>query len=99
MTDDIELRRRRVAYRATHRGTKEMDLILGRFAQARLSGMSEGELAIFERFAALPDPILAGWFSQIECPNEAEFVALIGVLRAFHGLSEPNKVVSEKTEQ
>jgi len=98
MTDDIELRRRRVAYRATHRGTKEMDLILGRFAQARLSGMSESELAVFERFAALPDPMLAGWFSQAETPKESEFVALIGALREFHGLGSSNESASEKTE-
>ena len=40
MTDDIEIRRRRAAYRACHRGTKEMDVVLGRFAQARLAAMA-----------------------------------------------------------
>lgn len=98
MTDDIELRRRRVAYRATHRGTKEMDLILGRYAQARLPAMGERELAIFERFAALPDPMLAGWFSQAETPTEAEFVALIEALRNFHGLSTTQTTASETPE-
>ncbi|TMJ66522.1 MAG: succinate dehydrogenase assembly factor 2, partial [Alphaproteobacteria bacterium] len=39
MTDDVERRRRRAVYRACHRGTKEMDWILGRFAQAALADM------------------------------------------------------------
>ena len=39
MTDDAETRRRRAAYRACHRGTKEMDWILGRFAEAALPAM------------------------------------------------------------
>src|SRR6185436_18374500 len=56
MTDDVETRRRRAAYRACHRGTKEMDWILGRFAQAALQGMSADGLGVFERLLALPDP-------------------------------------------
>ena len=40
MTDDVAIRRRRAAYRASHRGTKEMDLILGRYAVARLPDMT-----------------------------------------------------------
>ena len=86
MSDDIEIRRRRAAYRACHRGTKEMDFILGRFAQARLSGMTLQELADFERFLAVSDPLLSRWFQQGEAPDEAAFAALIGALRTYHGL-------------
>ena len=87
MTDDIEIRRRRAAYRACHRGTKEMDLILGRFAQARLSRMTLQELDDFERLLALPDPLLTQWFQQGEGPEEAALAALIGALRTYHGLA------------
>jgi len=54
MTDDIEIRRRRAAYRACHRGTKEMDLILGRFAEAKLPRMTLRELEDFERRSRFP---------------------------------------------
>ena len=57
MTDDVETRRRRAAYRACHRGTKEMDWMLGRFAEARSSAMSPTPRH-FERLLALPDPDL-----------------------------------------
>src|SRR5689334_17088439 len=49
MTDDVETRRRRAAYRACHRGTKEMDWILGRFAHSALPAMSGPSLGLFER--------------------------------------------------
>ena len=98
MADDIELRRRRAAYRASHRGTKEMDLILGRFANARLGTMSAGELASFERMIALPDPVLAGYFSQADTPAEPEFATLMEALRRFHGLEEVLGGTPEKTE-
>jgi antitoxin CptB len=87
MPDDIEIRRRRAAYRACHRGTKEMDVVLGRFAQARLAGMSLAELTDFERLLALPDPLLTEWFERRVVPDEPGFVALIGALRSYHGLA------------
>jgi antitoxin CptB len=87
MTEDVEMRRRRAAYRASHRGTKEMDVILGRFAAARLAGMSQAELDDFERFIALPDPVLTRWFECREAPPDEPSARLISTLRAFHGLS------------
>ncbi len=86
MNDDLEIRRDRAAYRASHRGTKEMDLILGRFAHAYLADMGAEEMTGFERFIALPDPVLTQWFSQDETPAEPEFAELITAMRAFHGL-------------
>jgi antitoxin CptB len=96
MTDDIEIRRRRAAYRACHRGTKEMDLVLGRFANARLAGMTVDELDDFERLLALPDPLLTQWFQQGEEPEEAALAALMSALRSYHGLAA---VAAEGPEQ
>lgn len=82
----METRRRRAAYRAAHRGTKEMDLVLGKFAQARLAGMAEAELALFEDLLLLPDPELQDmvWGAQAVEPR---FADLVGAIRAFHGLA------------
>jgi antitoxin CptB len=87
MTDELEMRRRRAAYRACHRGTKEMDFILGRFAEAHLPGMTGEALDEFERFIAMPDPVLTQWFSLGAAPEEPAFVTLIAGLRTFHGLA------------
>ena len=88
MTDDLEIRRRRAAYRASHRGTKEMDFILGRYVEAHLGGMTRAELDDFERLLATPDPVLAEWFSQGSRPHEPAFAAFIAALRAYHGLAD-----------
>jgi antitoxin CptB len=86
MLDDLEMRRRRAAYRASHRGTKEMDIILGRYAEVELGSMSGDELGAFERFLALPDPLLTQWFNQGASSDAGEFMELIAALRAHHGL-------------
>ncbi|HET6320827.1 MAG TPA: succinate dehydrogenase assembly factor 2 [Hyphomicrobium sp.] len=88
MHDDLEMRRRRAGYRASHRGTKEMDIILGRYAEAHLPGMGADGLDLFERFLALPDPVLTLWFSQGATDAEAgELAPLVAALRAHHGLT------------
>ena len=46
---DLGMRRRRALWRATHRGSKEMDFLLGRFAEQSLDGMNAAEIAVFER--------------------------------------------------
>jgi antitoxin CptB len=56
-----EITRKRLLWRATHRGIKEMDIVVGGFAQARLSNMSIGELALFEVLLEIPDQELLSW--------------------------------------
>jgi antitoxin CptB len=87
MTEDLETRRRRAAYRAWHRGTKEMDLMLGRFADSALADMSLDTLARFESLLALPDPDLQLMLLNPEPSAGPDALAdLIGRVRAFHGL-------------
>jgi antitoxin CptB len=86
MTDDVEKRRRRAAYRACHRGTKEMDWILGRFAEAALGDMSADRLGLFERLLSLPDPDLQDMVLHPELKPAGEFAELVAAVRAFHGL-------------
>ena len=80
-------RRKRAIYRASHRGTKEMDLVLGRFAAAHVEHMDNGELLAFEELLALPDPDLSRW-TTLDPPSleNAELANLIARIRVFHGL-------------
>lgn len=86
MAGDLDMRRRRAQFRACHRGTKEMDWLLGRFAEARLAGMDETALAEFERLLALPDPDLEAWIVNREPPADGDHARLLRELRAFHGV-------------
>jgi antitoxin CptB len=54
----LDDRRKRLLFRCWHRGTREMDLILGRFADAEIAGLSDGDLAELERLIDVPDPDL-----------------------------------------
>ena len=54
----LDDRRKRLLFRCWHRGTREMDLILGRFADAEIAAMRDDELAALERLIEVPDPDL-----------------------------------------
>ena len=54
----LDDRRKRLLFRCWHRGTREMDLVLGRFADAEIANLSEHELAEFEHLMDVPDPYL-----------------------------------------
>jgi len=82
----LDPRRRRAAYRATHRGTKEMDWLLGRYAEARLPVMDDDQLARLERLLALPDPDLQSWIMTGAVQAENELSGMVTDIRAFHGL-------------
>jgi antitoxin CptB len=61
--DDLHARRRRIAFRASRRGTHENDLLLGRFAERNLGEMNAAELDAFELILGLPDVDLFDWIA------------------------------------
>jgi antitoxin CptB len=54
----LDDRRKRLLFRCWHRGTREMDLILGRFADAEIAGLTDDELDQLEQLIEVPDPDL-----------------------------------------
>lgn len=61
MTETHENRLRRLRMRSWRRGTKEMDLLLGPYADARLDGLSGEELEIYEQMLDENDQDLYLW--------------------------------------
>ena len=59
----LDPRRRRILFRATHRGTYENDILIGGFVRARLAGFTEAELDAIEAVMELPDATLADWLT------------------------------------
>lgn len=84
--DDLDTRRRRAAYRAAHRGTKEMDWLLGRYAAAVLPELEGDALDWFERLLAMPDPEVQTWLLAPQLAGASEFAELIREMRRFHRL-------------
>ena len=86
MTDDVASRRRRAAFRAGHRGTKEMDWLLGRYADVHVPDMPVQQLDEFERLLEMPDPVLQDMIVYPEIAPAGEFTDFVRRLRTFHGL-------------
>jgi antitoxin CptB len=57
-SDGLDDRRKRLLFRCWHRGTREMDLLLGRFADAEIETLTDAELTELERLLEIPDPDL-----------------------------------------
>jgi antitoxin CptB len=81
---NLDVRRRRILFRCWHRGTREMDLILGRFADAALAGLTDAELDACERLLEVPDPELFSWIVGSPLPADHD-TPVFHKLRAFHG--------------
>lgn len=79
-----DARRRKLGFRCWHRGTREMDLLLGRFADAHLADMSEEEVAALEYLADAPDPELFGWIAETKPVPRNYDTPMLAAIRAFH---------------
>lgn len=83
MTEELDTRRRKLSFRAWHRGFKEADLYLGRFADAELAQMGVEDLDAFERLLEQPDQELYGWIiGRTDTPEEFN-TPLMTRLQAF----------------
>jgi antitoxin CptB len=65
---DIEALRRKLRFRAWHRGTREMDLLMGQFADAHLPDFTAAELAGFADMLEENDPDLYDWYCGLSRP-------------------------------
>jgi antitoxin CptB len=68
-SEGLDLRRRKLLFRAWHRGLREVDLILGRFADGNIETLTEAELTEFEGLMDVPDGELLVWLTgEAEAP-------------------------------
>ena len=81
--DDLVMRRRRLRYRAWHRGTRELDLILGPFADAHAEAMPAIELARLEAVLETPDTDLMDWVLGATAPQPDADREMIDRIRQF----------------
>ena len=83
-SDGLDPRRRRALFRAWHRGTRETDLLLGRFADAYIGALSDSDLKDFEALMEVPDLDLFAWITG-ESPVPANHAtAVFAAIEQFH---------------
>ena len=89
-SDGLDPRRRKLLFRSWHRGLREMDLIMGHFADACIGDLSAAELDEYERLIEMPDRELYSWIVG-ERPAPADYdTALLRKISAFHRQAEKN---------
>jgi antitoxin CptB len=83
-SEGLDPRRRRLKFRLWHRGIREMDLVLGGFADAELSRLSDAELTEVETWLDIPDQQMFAWVNGAEVPPPEIDTPLFRRLRGFH---------------
>ncbi|MDH3474469.1 MAG: succinate dehydrogenase assembly factor 2 [Rhodospirillales bacterium] len=68
MSDLIEKKKKRLNYRSWHRGTKELDLLIGSFADRHLAAMDAAQLERYEALLEVPEPQLYDWITGKAAP-------------------------------
>ncbi|WP_274424499.1 FAD assembly factor SdhE [Chelativorans sp. YIM 93263] len=82
---DLDPRRRRVLVRAWRRGMREMDLVLGGFADAHIGTLSDADVAEFEALLEVPDPTLYPWVTGAAQVPQAYDTPLLAWIRSTAG--------------
>ncbi|MGP8233746.1 MAG: succinate dehydrogenase assembly factor 2 [Methylovirgula sp.] len=82
-------RRRRALFRSWHRGMRETDLLMGRFADAEIANLSVADLADYEALLEAQDRDVLTWLTgEAEIPSSYD-TPVLRKLRAFHTHAGP----------
>jgi antitoxin CptB len=84
----LDERRRRILFRAWRRGVREMDLIVGRFADAHIDKFDAAELDQFEQLIEVPNAELYAWIVGNEAVPGEHDSQVLRQLMAFHNRIE-----------
>ncbi len=86
---ELALRQRRILFRSWHRGTREVDLVLGRFAEAEVANLCESELDDYERLLEAADLDIFAWITGEAMPPAAYDTPVLHKIRNFHNHAGP----------
>lgn len=87
-SEHLDVRRRKALFRSWHRGTREMDLVLGQFADARIGELSDADLADFELLMEAQDRDVFAWLTGSEETPPNYDTPVYRAVKAFHEAQE-----------
>ena len=80
----LDARQRRILFRSWHRGMREMDLVLGRFADAEIASLGSSELDDYELLLEAQDHDVFSWLTgETKTPSLYD-TPVLRKIRAFH---------------
>ncbi len=83
MGENLDIRRKRLRFRSRRRGTKELDLLLGSFADARLDTLDAAQLDRYEALLEAPEPLIYAWITGQGVPPPEVDHDVMRLLRDF----------------
>ena len=90
-SEGLDARRRRLLFRCRHRGIREMDFVLGRFADAELARLTDAEMDVLESWLDIPDQQIFAWVNGSEpVPGDID-TPMFRRLRDFHRVASAHK--------
>ena len=78
-----EILKKQIIYRSSHRGTKEMDLLLGNFVKKNIGKFTDSELKDLENLIEIEDEILQKWFFDKNNENLVPFNKISKMFKEF----------------
>ena len=78
-----DILKKQIIYRSTHRGTKEMDLLLGNFVKKNIHIFTESELNDLENLMKIEDEILQKWYFEENNGNSIPINKISQLLKKF----------------
>ena len=78
-----EILKKQIIYRATHRGTKEMDILLGNFVKKYIKEFNDNELQDLEKLLFIEDEIIYNWYFKKNFNNNISNTKVSLMLKNF----------------
>jgi len=90
-SEGLDVRRRKLLFRAWRRGVREIDLIVGRFADAHIGTLDESALDDFAALIEVPNAALYAWVTGAETIPQNYDTAVLRELIGFHRRDEAKR--------
>jgi len=90
-SEGLDVRRRKLLFRAWRRGVRETDLIVGRFADAYIDQFDDAALDDFERLIEVPNAALYTWVVGAENIPADFDTDVLRQLKTFHARAEAKR--------
>ena len=82
--EPVETARKRLIFRSWHRGTREIDLLLGRFADVHVPEFDGEALALYDKLLENDDPDIYNWVTGAEDVPDTENSEVLKLLVEFY---------------
>jgi antitoxin CptB len=89
MDETAEIRRKRLLFRSWHRGTREVDLLLGPFAESHLMELTPRQLDRYEALLAESDAVLYDWITGRVAPAPEQDTDVLRLIKGVRFRPRP----------